>query len=79
MRASPSKTIRTAISNSGLSRYRICLECGVEESTLSRFMSGSSAITTDTLDKLAAVLRLRIVCDGPRAELLRRVSKEKKK
>ena len=66
-----SDEIRKAITKSGLTRYRIAAESGVSEATLSRFMSGSS-MTTDSLDKIAAVLRLRVEMDGPRQAALKK-------
>ncbi len=78
MRKTLSDQIRRAIESSGLTRYRIAVESSAEESTLSRFMSGSSSLRTDTLDRIAEVLRLRVECDGPRATLLKRVNKKGK-
>ncbi|MBS2031593.1 MAG: helix-turn-helix transcriptional regulator [Deltaproteobacteria bacterium] len=59
--ASPfSDAIRQAILGSGTSRYQIAREVGVAESALSRFMSGKAGLTLKTLDRLAAVLGLKI-------------------
>jgi transcriptional regulator with XRE-family HTH domain len=55
-----------------LTRYRIAAEAGVSESTLSRFLAGKIALSTTTLDKLAAVLRLKVVSEGPNRSLLRK-------
>ena len=54
-----SDEVRRAISKSELSRYQIAKESGVQQSGLSRFMAGS-ALSTDSLDRIAAVLGLRI-------------------
>ena len=67
-----SDQIRKAINGCGLSRYRIAAESGVEESSLSRFMAKEHGLTTDSLDKIADVLRLELVCSGPRPALLRK-------
>ena len=56
-----SDQIRQVIERSGLTRYRIAQETGIEESTLSRFMSGEHGLSTATLDKLAELLDLEVV------------------
>ena len=55
-----SDQIREAIERSGLSRYRICKDTGIDKAALSRFMAGTG-ITTDTIDKLADYLDLEII------------------
>jgi transcriptional regulator with XRE-family HTH domain len=55
-----SDELRRAVDDCGLSRYRICKELGVAESTLSRFMSGERGLTMKCLDRLAAVLNLHV-------------------
>lgn len=55
-----SDEIREAVATAPMSRYEICKRIGFSESTMSRFMSGRSGISMDTLDKLAALLRLTI-------------------
>lgn len=47
-----SDQLRDAISNSGLSRYRIAKETGLSESLLSRFMSSQRGLSLDAIDKL---------------------------
>ncbi|MCH8067640.1 MAG: helix-turn-helix transcriptional regulator [Nanoarchaeota archaeon] len=44
----------------GQTRYRISMETGIDQSTLSRFMSGERGLPTTTLDKLADYLDLNI-------------------
>lgn len=61
-----SDQIRAAIENCGMSRYRIAKETGVDPAALCRFMQGRVGLTTDTLDKLADCIGLRIVTDKPR-------------
>jgi transcriptional regulator with XRE-family HTH domain len=56
-----SEQIRRAVDASGKSRYRICKELGIAESTLSRFMSGQGGLSMDNLDALADLLHLDIV------------------
>jgi transcriptional regulator with XRE-family HTH domain len=59
-RAKLSDEIRLAIDASGMSRYRVCKEIGLPESTLSRFMSGQGGLAVKTLDKIADLLDLHI-------------------
>ena len=62
-----SDELRRAVDASGLSRYRICKELGIAESTLSRFMSGQGGLSMEYLDRLAELLDLRIQAGpGPR-------------
>ena len=53
--------IRQAIDDSGLSRYRICKLIGITAPSMSRFMSGKAFLAMPTLDKLAALLGMRLV------------------
>jgi transcriptional regulator with XRE-family HTH domain len=59
-----SDQIRAAVDDSGLSRYRICQEIGLNQAAMSRFMSGKGGLSMDTLDHLAEVLGLQITT-GP--------------
>jgi transcriptional regulator with XRE-family HTH domain len=52
--------LRRAIDASGVSRYRLCKQVGMSEATMSRFMSGKGGLSMDMLDKLGAVLDLRL-------------------
>jgi transcriptional regulator with XRE-family HTH domain len=56
-----SDQIRRAVDSSGLSRYRICKEAGIDQATFSRFMSGKVGMALPTLDALADVLGLDVV------------------
>jgi len=55
-----SDQVRQAVDASGLTRYRICKELGIAESTMSRFMSGQGGLSMEVLDKLADLLGLGI-------------------
>ena len=55
-----SDQIRQAVDASGLSRYRVCKELGIAESTMSRFMSGQGGLSMEYLDALADLLGLNI-------------------
>jgi plasmid maintenance system antidote protein VapI len=62
-----SDELRLAVDDCGRSRYRLCKELGVAESTLSRFMSGERGLTMKCLDRLAALLDLHVAA-GKRLE-----------
>jgi len=53
--------IRRAIDESGVSRYRLWKETGIDQATLSRFMAGKAGMTLKSLDVLADALHLRVV------------------
>ncbi len=55
-----SDQIRRTINQCGQTRYRIGKETGIDQSTLSRFMSGERGLPMRTLDKLADYLDLNI-------------------
>lgn len=52
--------LRQAIDASGMSRYRVCKLSGMSEATMSRFMSGKGGLSMEMLDRLGAVLDLRL-------------------
>ena len=56
-----SDQLRAAIDTSGMSRYRICKEIGLAESTMSRFMSRRCGLSVQTIDKLGELLGLELV------------------
>jgi hypothetical protein len=53
--------LRDAIDASGMSRYRICKEIGLGESTMSQFMAGGCGLQLSTIDRLGKLLKLTIV------------------
>lgn len=54
--------IRDAVKASKLSHYRLCKETGIDKASMSKFMSGQrSGLSMDALNKLADLLKLRIV------------------
>lgn len=58
-----SQQLRDAIESSGLSRYRICKEIRLPESTMSHFMAGDCGLALTTVDRLGELLGLKIVAD----------------
>jgi plasmid maintenance system antidote protein VapI len=55
-----SDQLRAAVDNSGLSRYRICRDIEVPQSSMSRFMAGKSGLSLEVLDRLGELLGLTI-------------------
>lgn len=55
--------IRQAIDDSGLTRYRIAQDTGIDESALAKFYNGHRGLSLDNLDRLCEYLGLRFVMD----------------
>lgn len=55
-----SNQIRQAVDDCGLTRYAIAKETGIDNATLSRFMTGERGLPMKTLDVLADFLELNI-------------------
>jgi ribosome-binding protein aMBF1 (putative translation factor) len=60
-RATLSDQVRRAINGSGMSRYALCKEIELSQSTMSRFMAGKGGLSMDMLDRLGLILGLKIV------------------
>jgi hypothetical protein len=58
-----SDQLRQAIKASGLTRYSIWQQTGIDQGTLSKFMAGGRGLSLTSIDKLAGLLRLRLVAD----------------
>jgi transcriptional regulator with XRE-family HTH domain len=58
-----SDQVRQAIDDSGLTRYRIAVETGMDESALAKFYNGHRGLSLNALDRLGEYLGLRIVMD----------------
>jgi len=56
-----SDQIRRAVDASGLSRYRICKEVGLDQAVFSRFMADKSGLSVRNLDAIADLLGLNIM------------------
>jgi hypothetical protein len=55
-----SQRLREAINTAPISRYRICKEIGLPESTMSHFMAGDCGLQLSTIDRLGELLGLRL-------------------
>jgi transcriptional regulator with XRE-family HTH domain len=55
-----SERIRAEIESCSVSRYRLAQETGIEESALSRFMSGKRGLSMEALDTLFEYFDLEI-------------------
>ncbi len=55
--------IRQAIDDSGITRYRIAQDTGIDESALAKFYNGKRGLSLDNLDLLCDYLALRLVAD----------------
>jgi plasmid maintenance system antidote protein VapI len=56
-----SQQLREAIDASSMSRYRICKEIGLPESTMSQFMAGQCGLAMATVDRLGELLGLSLM------------------
>ena len=58
--------LRQAIDDSGLTRYRIAQDTGIDESALAKFYNGRRGLSLDHIDQLWEYLGLKIVADSNR-------------
>jgi plasmid maintenance system antidote protein VapI len=56
-----SEQLRERIAAAGLSVYELARDAGIDRSVLSRFLAGKRTITLETADRLAPVLKLRLI------------------
>jgi DNA transposition AAA+ family ATPase len=56
-----SDELREAVERSGLSRYSIWQQTGIDQGSLSKFMDGERGLGMESIDKLADLLGLHIV------------------
>jgi transcriptional regulator with XRE-family HTH domain len=61
-----SEQVRRAIAGCGLTRYEIAKRTGIDQSALSRFMTGERGLSTTALDTLGELLDLEVVMHGPK-------------
>jgi len=55
-----SEQVRQAIRDADCTRYAISKATGIDQAVLSKFLSGERGMSLDSLDKLAAFLKLDI-------------------
>ena len=55
--------LRQAIDESGLTRYRISKDTGIDESTLAKFYNRRRGLSQESIDRLWEYLGLRVVVD----------------
>ena len=69
-RPSLSDELRQAIADSGVSRYGIWQQTGIDQGSLSKFMDGERGLSMESIDKLAELLGLHICTDAvkPRSQ-----------
>jgi transcriptional regulator with XRE-family HTH domain len=67
-REAVSDQIRRLIEECGLTRYQIWQATGIDQATLSRFMSGEGGLSTPALDALGELLDLELTMHGPHVE-----------
>ena len=56
-----SDQLREWFAAAGPSVYELARDAGVDRSVLSRFLAGKRTITLETADRLAVVLKLRLI------------------
>lgn len=61
-----SDQLRQVIDDSGLSRYQIAKETGIDESALCKFYNGQRGLSMEALDALGRVLELTIIMQRKR-------------
>jgi transcriptional regulator with XRE-family HTH domain len=59
-----SDQIRAAIKKSGMTRYRLSKETGIDQAALSRFVHGAAGLSLEAIDRIGAVLGLEVVSKG---------------
>ena len=63
-KGSVSSRIREAIEKAEVTRYRIAQETGIQQSALSRFVSGERGLSQEAIDALAEFFGLELVARG---------------
>jgi hypothetical protein len=56
--------LRSAVEESGLTRYAIWQATGIDQGSLCKFMQGERGLGLDSVDKLADLLGLHVVRDS---------------
>ncbi len=58
-----SDQLRAIIDNGTMTRYRLSKLSSVDPGQLHRFMNGKGRLSSDSMDRIAAALKLRLVQD----------------
>lgn len=61
-----SDQVRQLVESCGLSRYQIWKLTGIDQSALSRFMSGERGLSSEALDTIGELLQLEVKMHGPK-------------
>jgi DNA-binding Xre family transcriptional regulator len=61
-----SEQLRRAVRKSDVSRYAICKAIGIDQATMSRFMSGERGLRLECIDQLCEFLNLELIARKPR-------------
>ena len=64
-RKSFSDEIRDAVRDSGRTRNSLCVQLGINPSTMHRFVHGQCGISVKALDRLAEALDLHVAVGSP--------------
>ena len=59
-----SDQLKDILDSGAMTRYELAKRSGVDQGQLSRFVLGKGQMTFRTLDKIGAVLRLRLVVEA---------------
>jgi len=68
--------LREAINASGLTRYRICKDCEIDQGAVSRFMHGTAGLNLESAGRIAEYLGLELAPKQP-AKASKRTTKRK--
>ena len=60
-----SDQLRAAVLNCGKTRYRISIETGIPQPTLSRFLNQGAGLSLETIDKLCDCIGARLTTRRP--------------
>ena len=56
-----SDQIRAAVDESGITRYRLSKDTGIDQGALSRFHHGTAGLSLSALDRLGEYLNLKVI------------------
>ena len=56
-----SRQLREIIDASGLTRYRICKDAGLDQGLLSKFMAGKCGLGIESIDAIGKLLGVKLV------------------